>query len=196
MKRDLYAEVTARIVAELEASAAPWAEPWSRTAGENIPQNAVTGRPYSGCNVILLWLGRRDWPTPRFVTFKQAVEVGGNVRKGEHGTKIYFVKQLRITEGDGDDAETRLVPMLREYTVFNVAQCEKLPESISAGKPLRVRNADTRDALADEFLQSTGTTCVRAAARPTMYQVTITSRCRLSKRSRAPITSTTWCFMS
>ena len=78
------------------------------------------------------------------------------MRKGEHGTKVIFVKQLQIKDGDGEEAETRMIPMLREYTVFNCAQCEGLPDSIKAGKPMRVRNPDTRDALADEFLRSTG----------------------------------------
>jgi antirestriction protein ArdC len=157
MKRDLYAEVTARIVAELERGAAPWVKPWSATASQNVPQNAVTNRPYSGCNVILLWLARnRGWATPRFLTYKQAFEAGGNVRKGEHGTKVYFVKQLQIRDDrNGDETNARLVPMLREYTVFNVGQCENLPDSVKAGKPMRVRNPDTRDALADQFLRST-----------------------------------------
>ena len=156
MKKDLYSDVSARIIAELEAGAAPWIKPWSATAGQNVPQNAVTNRPYSGCNVILLWLARsRGWSTPRFLTFKQALEAGGNVRKGEHGTKVYFVKQLQIKDRDGED-DTRLVPMLREYTVFNVHQCENLPDRVKAGKPMRVRNPDTRDTLADEFLRSTG----------------------------------------
>lgn len=157
MKRDLYAEVSARIITELEQGAAPWVKAWSATAGANTPCNAVTNRPYSGCNVILLWLARdRGWPTPRFLTFKQAIEAGGNVRKGEHGTKVIFVKQLQIKDDNGDEADTRLVPMLREYTVFNVAQCDNLPDSIKAGKPMRARNPDTRDALADDFLRSTG----------------------------------------
>lgn len=157
MKRDLYTEVSARIVAELERGAAPWIKPWSATAGQNVPQNAVTNRPYSGCNVILLWLARnRGWPTPRFLTFKQAIEAGGNVRKGEHGTKVYFVKQLQIKDDEGDEPDTRLVPMMREYTVFNVDQCENLPDSVKVGKPMRVRNPDTRDELADQFLHSTG----------------------------------------
>jgi antirestriction protein ArdC len=104
VKRDLYAEVSTRIIAELEAGAAPWVKPWSAKAGTNTPCNAVTSRPYSGCNVILLWLARdRGWPTPRFLTFKQAIEAGGNVRKGEHGTKVYFVKQLQIKDGDSED---------------------------------------------------------------------------------------------
>jgi antirestriction protein ArdC len=157
MRRDLYAEVSNRIIAELERGAAPWVKPWSATAGANTPCNAVTNRPYSGCNVVLLWLAPdRGWPTFRFLTFKQAIEAGGNVRKGEQGTKVIFVKQLQVKEGEDEDADTRLIPMLREYTVFNVAQCDNLPETITAGKPMRVRNPDMRDTLADEFLRSTG----------------------------------------
>src|SRR5262249_11226259 len=157
MKRDLYSDVSARIIAELERGAAPWVKPWSATPGQNVPQNAVTNRPYSGCNVILLWLARnRGWATPRFLTFKQALELRGHVRKGGHGTKVYFVKQLQIKDTDREEADTRLIPMLGEYTVFNVDQCESLPDSVKAGKPMRVRNPDTRDVLADEFLLSTG----------------------------------------
>jgi antirestriction protein ArdC len=157
MRRDLYAEVSARIVAELERGAAPWVKPWSVTPGQNVPQNAVTNRPYSGCNVILLWLAlNRGWATPRFLTYKQALDAGGNVRRGEHGTKVYFVKRLQVRDGDGEQAEARLVPMLREYTVFNVDQCDGLPDSIRAGKPMRVRNPDTRDGLAEDFLRCTG----------------------------------------
>jgi len=157
VKRDLYAEASQRIVSELEQGAAPWVKPWSATPGQNVPQNAVSNRPYSGCNVILLWLARsRGWVTPRFLTFKQALEAGGNVRKGEHGTKVYFVKQLRIKDAQGEGNETRLIPMLREYTVFNVDQCDNLPDRVRSGKPMRVRNPDTRDNLADGFLGATG----------------------------------------
>src|SRR5438094_8130121 len=95
--------------------------------------------------------------TPRFLTFKQAVELGGNVRKGEHGTKVYFVKQLQVRDNGADNSSsTRLIPMMREYTVFNVDQCENLPDSITTGKPMRVRNPDARDGLADDFLRFTG----------------------------------------
>src|SRR3977135_3442363 len=97
----------------------------SARRGQDTPHNAVSNRPYSGCNVVLLWLARnRGWATPRFLTFKQALDAGGHVRKGEHGTKVYFVKQLQVKDGEGEDAETRLVPMLGEYTVFNVDQCD------------------------------------------------------------------------
>jgi antirestriction protein ArdC len=72
--------------------------------------------------------------SPRFLTFKQALELGGNVRKSEHGTKVYFVKQLHVRdEGADDTSSTRLIPMMREYTVFNVDQCENLADGISTG---------------------------------------------------------------
>jgi antirestriction protein ArdC len=98
----------------------------------------------------------RGWATPRFLTYKQALKAGGNVRKGEHGTKVYFVKQLQIKNGEDEEAETRLVPMLREYTVFNVEQCENLPARILAPASVKLRNHDARDATIDEFLACSG----------------------------------------
>ena len=119
MKRDLYAEVSARIVAELEKGAAPWVKPWSASPGANTPCNAVSNRPYSGCNVVLLWMAQAaGYRTLRFLTFKQALELGGNVRKGERGTKVYFVKQLQVRdEGPGDSSSTR-IPATRGGQTF------------------------------------------------------------------------------
>jgi len=74
------------------------------------------------------------------LTFKQALELGGNVRKGEHGTKVLFVKQLQVRNQGDDETAMRLVPMLREYTVFNVEQGENLPDSIITGKPMANRD--------------------------------------------------------
>jgi antirestriction protein ArdC len=158
MKRDLYAEVSARIVAELERGAAPWIKPWSVMPSANTPCNAVSNRPYSGCNVVLLWMAQAaGYRVPRFLTFKQAAGLGGNVRKGERGTKVYFVKQLQVRDQGADDStSSRVIPIMREYTVFNVKQCENLPDSIITGKPMRVRNPAARDELADHFLHSTG----------------------------------------
>jgi antirestriction protein ArdC len=100
---------------------------------------------------------RTGYRTPRFLTFQQALELGGNVRTGERGTKVLFVKQLQVRDQGSDDTpSTRLVPILRDYTVFNVDQCENLPASVITGKPMRVRNPDARDDLADDFLRSTG----------------------------------------
>jgi antirestriction protein ArdC len=159
-KRDLYSDVTARILAELETGAATWIKPWSATPGLNHPHNAATNRPYSGCNVVLLWMAahRQGYTTPRYLTFNQCQELGGNVCKGEHGTKVYFVKQLQVrdrSEPEGSDDAIRMVPMLREYTVFNVAQCEGLPSRILTPEAKAPRNKDQRDGLTDEFLSTT-----------------------------------------
>jgi len=157
MKRDLFSEVSARIIAELQKGAAPWVKPWSASPGANTPCNAVSNRPYSGCNVVLLWMAQAaGYRTPRFLTFKQALELGGHVRKGERGSKVFFVKQLHVRDQSADDSSsTRLIPIMREYTVFNVDQCDGLTDSVTMGKPMRVRNPDARDDLADQFLRST-----------------------------------------
>ena len=189
MKRDLYAEVSARIVAELERGAAPWIKPWSATAGMNTPCNAATNRPYSGCNVVLLWMAANaGYRTPRYLTFKQALDLGGNVRKGEHGTKVYFVKQLQVADRNGEEGETRIIPMMREYTVFNVDQCEGLPDRVLTLGEVKVRNTDERDATIDEFLafkrrRDPG----RGWAKPIIGPAPTSSACRGSKPSRAPL---------
>jgi antirestriction protein ArdC len=171
MKRDIYADVSARIVAELEAGAAPWVKPWSASPGANTPCNAATNRPYSGCNVLLLWMAQTaGYRTPRYLTFKQALDLGGNVRKGERGSKVYFVKKLQVRDkGAEDDTATRLVPMLREYTVFNVDQCENLPARVVTLGEVKPRNADERDATIDEFLASSGAT-IREGAGEAYYR--------------------------
>ena len=160
MAYDLYKEVTARILAELEKGTLPWVKPWRATPGANVPCNAVTNRPYSGTNVILLWIAEgRGWPTPRFLTFNQAKAAGGTVRGGEKGTRVVFMKRLTVKDKapDAKPNATRQIPLLREYTVFNVAQCDGLPERVISGpKVERISNPDTRDELVDAFVTTTG----------------------------------------
>jgi antirestriction protein ArdC len=156
MKRDLYTEVSARIVAEMEVGATPWIKLWSATPGAK----AATNRPHSGCDVVLPWMAQATgYRTPRFLKFKQALELGGNVRKGERGTRVYFVKPLQVRDKSADDdTATRVVPMMGEYTVFDVAQSENLPERITAPGEFKPRNIDLRDATIDEFLADSGAT--------------------------------------
>ncbi|MEH2525844.1 MULTISPECIES: ArdC family protein [unclassified Bradyrhizobium] len=158
MANQLYANVTARILADLENGAAPWVKPWSATPGQNIPHNAATGRPYSGVNTVLLWLSHGRFASPRFLTFKQAQELGGHVRKGEHGFQVVFVKTC-FSKPKGEEAETvdgKTYTVLRYYTVFNVDQCEGLPEKITNPAPIKSRNANERDATIEEFIAATG----------------------------------------
>jgi antirestriction protein ArdC len=133
---EIYEIVTNRIINELEAGTVPWIKPWATTyAGENVfPHNAVTRRPYSGINVLLLWGIAADQGYIRsgWLTFKQAQALGAHVRKGEKGAHIVFVKQLNVKEGDDRDEDIKRVSMLKSYVVFNLHQIEELPEAYLA----------------------------------------------------------------
>lgn len=164
MTRDLYAEVTAKIVVAMKSGTAPWCREWS-TTGSQIPMNAVTDRPYSGINILLYFMARdAGWPNARFLTYRQAQEAGGNVRRGEHGLKVFYFKQLVVKDRKTD--EDRTIPMLREYTVFNVAQTEGLSERVMQGKGVAFRNMDQRVADADAFVKTTGADVREGAGQP------------------------------
>lgn len=169
MTTDLYAIVTATILAELEKGAAPWVKPWSnRGAGGSMPRNAATGRAYSGVNIPLLWAaGEGRYARSRWLTFKQALDAGGNVRKGEKGTTVVFVSAIEKEAEEGEE-EGRRIPFLKRFTVFNVEQCENLPAAIVQGEAVAPRNAEQRAELADEFLTSTGAT-IREGAGAAYY---------------------------
>ena len=100
--------------------------------------------------------GECGYRTPRYLTFKQALALGGHVRKGEHGTKVYFVKRLQVADREGEENETRIVPMMREYTVFNIGQCEGLPAHVLTPGEVKVRNTEERDPTIDDFLARSG----------------------------------------
>jgi antirestriction protein ArdC len=154
--RNLHKEITDRIVARLKAGVVPWRQPWSSKGFGVMPRNALTQRAYSGANVILLWSRAQEsgFSDPRWLTFKQALELGGNVRKGEKGeTVIYVSKLIRQDEKTG---EKRAIPFLKAYTVFNVSQCDNLPSKIVNpfdGAPFCPND---REPLADAFIASTG----------------------------------------
>lgn len=140
-RANLYDEVTRKIISELEAGRFPWVQPWDSyvAGGPGLPMNALTARRYSGINVLLLWGAaiEGDYPSQCWLTFKQALEAGGSVRKGERGTCVVYADRF-IPEAEkakvretGEDA--RAVPFLKRFTVFNVAQCEGLrPEALNA----------------------------------------------------------------
>ena len=124
-KESIYEIITNRVLIALEEGVVPWHRPWS-TLGGTAPQN-VDGRPYQGINVILL--GMTEFSDPRWVTFKKAKSLNGNVRKGEKGMPVIFWKPMqKYTKGE-DGKKVYLDEMyflLRYYTVFNVEQCDDL----------------------------------------------------------------------
>jgi antirestriction protein ArdC len=95
----------------------------------------------------------RGYTSPRWLTFKQAAEVGGSVRKGEKGTTVIFVSTFAKEDADG---ERRNVPFLKAFTIFNVAQCDNLPDRVTGNVEPRSRNPHERDPIADQFVATTG----------------------------------------
>ena len=85
----LYQEITDRIIQQIEAGIIPWVQPWASNTSLSIPRNATTQRTYSGINIVLLWdaLFSRHFEVNQWLTYKQALAFGGQVRKGEHGTR-------------------------------------------------------------------------------------------------------------
>lgn len=143
---DLYRQITDRIVVALENGVAPWRKPWRAAAGSGLaglPLNATTGRHYSGVNVLLLWMSAEEqgFRNNRWMTYRQAQQAGGQVRKGEKATLavVYkdWTKQAEDREGnrlyDSDGKPLmETVPMLKPLQLFNAEQCEGLPAEVAA----------------------------------------------------------------
>lgn len=149
-RRDLYADITARIIADLEAGIAPWARPWSATApAMGLPHNATSRRAYSGVNVLILWgqTQERGFTSSGWLTYNQARDAGGNVRKGEKGTLIvYSDRFIPKSEAGSDDA--RPVWFLKSFTVFNLDQIDGCDHLRSTALPLTEREQhDAAEAL-------------------------------------------------
>lgn len=143
-RTSLYDDITDKIIAELEAGRAPWVQPWGSAAAKAplaMPRNAATGRHYSGINVLILWgaVIQHGFPGQSWLTFRQALSLGGNVRKGEHGTTVVYADRFtpedekRRARETGEDAAA--IPFLKRFTVFNAAQCDGLPDDIAAIAP-------------------------------------------------------------
>jgi antirestriction protein ArdC len=131
MKRDIYQIITDKIVHQLEQGVRPWHQPWSAGHLEgriSLPLRH-NGVPYRGVNVLALWMEglAKGYAAARWMTFKQALELGGCVRKGEHGTLTVYADSIRRME-EGQEEPTE-IKFLKGYTVFNVEQIDGLPAS-------------------------------------------------------------------
>ena len=161
MKTDLYQRVTDKIVADLETGVRPWMKPWNadHAAGRITKPLRHNGQPYQGINIIMLWSAAvtKDFTAPIWMTFRQAKDLGGHVKKGEKGELVVYADRFRKTEVDeatGDEQE-REIPFLKSYTAFNVEQIEGLPEQYYA---LAEPQADPVERIeqAETFFAATG----------------------------------------
>lgn len=161
MKADVYERVTAQIVAELEKGERPWFRPWNaeHAAGRITRPLRANGIPYRGINVVMLWGSavEQGFSAPLWLTYKQAQELGGQVRKGEKGSLVVYANTITRTETDeatGEEQE-RDIPFMKGYTVFNAEQVDGLPAHFYA---LAAPALDpvARIARAETFFAATG----------------------------------------
>jgi antirestriction protein ArdC len=140
-RANLYDEIIGKIIAELEAGRLPWVQPWGTSgvaAPLALPKNAATGRRYSGINVLILWgaVVERGYAGQSWLTFRQALALGGSVRKGERGTTVVYAdrfipgEERQRAQETGKDA--RAIHFLKRFTVFNVEQCDGLPPELAS----------------------------------------------------------------
>lgn len=133
-RQDVFTRVTAKIIADLEQGVRTWMKPWSggNTEGRITLPLRHCGTPYRGINILLLWgeAMEKGYASAKWMTYRQATELGGQVRKGEHGSLVVYADRFTKTEADenGQDIE-REIPFMKGYTVFNVEQIDGLPES-------------------------------------------------------------------
>jgi antirestriction protein ArdC len=111
---NIYKMVTDQILASLKQGEIPWVRPWN----VEQPRNLISKKAYKGVN---LWLLMGKGGSPYWLTYKQAKQLGGNVRKGEHGSMVIYWSMLKTKDKDNKE---KTVPLLRYFTVFNATQCD------------------------------------------------------------------------
>jgi antirestriction protein ArdC len=162
VRQDVYTRVTAKVVADLEAGVRPWLKPWSagNTEGRITLPLRHCGTPYRGINILLLWgeAMAKGYASNKWMTYRQAQELGAHVRKGEHGSLVVYADRFTKTETgeDGNDVE-REIPFMKGYTVFNVEQIDGLPEHFYSRPEPKGEKMQLIEA-AEEFFAASGAT--------------------------------------
>lgn len=170
MRTDVYQKITDRIVRDLEQGVRPWLKPWNagHAEGRILRPLRANGIPYRGINVVMLWSEAIDkgYASPIWMTFKQALELDANVRKGEHGSLVVYADKITRTETNSETGEeaAREIPFMKGYTVFNTEQIDGLPEHFYP-KPAPRGPLVPRIERADAFFAATGANIVHGGSR-------------------------------
>lgn len=159
-KADLYTRVTDKIIADLEKGNLTWLQPWQagHAAGSVSRPLRANGKPYQGINVIMLWASaiEQGFSCPIWLTYKQAHELGGQVRKGEKGSLVVYSNTITMTETSEEGEETeKKIPFLKGYTVFNAGQIDGLPPHFYA-RPEPSKTGSEHIKAVDGFFINTG----------------------------------------
>lgn len=160
-RKNVYTRVTERIIADLEQGVRPWMRPWSAgQLAERIARPLRHNRtPYRGINIIMLWIAgtAAGFTSPTWMTYRQAHELGGQVRKGEKGSPVVYANTITCTEEGDDGTETeREIPFMKGYTVFNVEQIDGLDSSYYVQPAPRFTTSFARIDQAERFFAATG----------------------------------------
>jgi len=161
MKIDIYQTITDKIVAQLEQGNRPWFKPWSaeHAAGRITRPLRWNGQPYNGINILMLWMTAeaKGYNAPIWMTFKQAENLGGRVRKGEKASPVVYTGTLEKIEQDEQTGENVdvCIRYMKSYSVFNVEQIEGLPDHYYAIVESQIDPVD-RIGLAEDFVRYTG----------------------------------------
>jgi antirestriction protein ArdC len=124
MKTDLHQLVTDQIIAKLQSGTIPWMH--YADAPLLFPRNLATGNPYRGVNIFLL-SGTR-YGSPWWVTYNQALDLGGHVIKGEKSH--HFIVRVVNWIVEEEDGTRKTIQILKQYSLFNVEQCEGLEKRL------------------------------------------------------------------
>jgi antirestriction protein ArdC len=158
---DIYTRVTDRIISDLEAGTRPWLKPWGgeQAAAITLPLRHC-GTPYRGINILMLWEAAltHDYSCPRWMTYRQANQLGGQVRKGERSSIVFNAGTFTREQENPSTGETEEVAgrFLKQYRVFNVEQIEGLPEDYYRRPDGTKRPAVETCQKADDFFAGTG----------------------------------------
>ena len=156
---DVYTRITDTIISHLEAGVRPWQRPWNaaNTEGRITRPLRACGTPYRGINVLSLWLAstEKGYDSPFWFTFNQAKDLGGFVKKGEHGSLVVYANSIKKTEKDDQGQEVEHdIFFMRGYTVFNAQQVEGLPERFTPTAP-QIIQPEERIHAAEAFFRAT-----------------------------------------
>ena len=146
-KESIHEKITNQIIADMELGKLVWQKPWTGGALK-LPNNPTTGKTYQGINTLVLWSqGQlKGYASSQWLTFKQALDLGYPVKKGEKATSIVFYKTLTIEK---DTADEKSIPMLKQYAVFNLEQLDGAQELIDkeqSARPIKNQFESIQDA--------------------------------------------------
>lgn len=156
---DIYAEVTSRMIEQMENGIIPWRKPWIAT---NAAISRATGKPYSLLNQMLLGQGGE------YLTYAECAKAGGYVRKGEKAHMVVFWKW--IEKEDEETHEIKEVPFLRYYNVFHISQCEGVTAKYMQALPETAQNDEAADEIIYDYLSRSGVKLLHKEGDRAFYQ--------------------------